>query len=135
MKILRELVGFLVWHLGNETVFLGHQLGLNQLISAGVKTLDAFLHFPFFMRSVLFHYAISHNLWTSKVWFFFGMCGLDGLLPTSGERFMSMAPLESYLLRKECHDFCCFYFLFLNLVCFHKKVGPMNDIYLSHTPA
>src|SRR4029434_6974215 len=28
------------------------------------------------------------------------MCGLLGLLPTSGEKFMSIAPLEIFLLRK-----------------------------------
>ena len=28
------------------------------------------------------------------------MCGLHGFLPTSGEHFMSIAPLEIYLLRQ-----------------------------------
>lgn len=28
------------------------------------------------------------------------MCGLDGLLPTSGEKFISIAHLEIHLLRK-----------------------------------
>ena len=28
------------------------------------------------------------------------MCGLCGLLPTSGEGFMEIAPLEIYLLKK-----------------------------------
>lgn len=32
---------------------------------------------------------------------FLFVCRLDGLLPTSGKNFMSIAPFEIYLLRKK----------------------------------
>ena len=45
--------------------------------------------------------SMSQYLWTwlYKFWFLC-LCGLLGLLPTSGDNFMSIAPSEIYLLRK-----------------------------------
>ena len=100
-------------------LFTGQHFGLNQLnkfsltraeslsdyrlISDGVFAFHAFLHLPFL------------NVWTSMVWFLC-MCGLHGLLPTSGECFLSIAPLEIYLLRKMLK---CFFSSFLILILFH----------------
>ena len=77
------------------------------LISAGVLAFHAFLPLPSIMCSILFpcHFTLLHiiwfktNLWASMFWFLC-MCGLHGLSPTSGESFISIAPLEIYLLRE-----------------------------------
>lgn len=74
-RLWRELFAFalrerfLVWR--HETTFLGHQLGLNQLmiiykwndwlISAGVLASQGFLRLPLFMGSVLFPWVISQD--------------------------------------------------------------------------
>lgn len=39
---------------------------------------------------------------------FLFVCRLDGLLPTSGKNFMSIAPFEIYLLRKKKGVQCVF---------------------------
>lgn len=47
------------------------------------------------------HFLLSHITFIyGHLWFDFFECRLDGLLPTSGENFMSTAPLYIYLLRK-----------------------------------
>ncbi len=124
-KVLRKLFAFthhemfLVWHVMRH-LFIGHQLGLNQLILISTdKGQDCFLitdrfqlvswlFMPFctslsscvqYFFPVIPLYYTELNFWT-YLFCFLCMYGLLGLLPTSGENFMSTAPSEIYLLRK-----------------------------------
>ena len=102
-----------------RNLFIGHQLGLNQLIlicrgqdcflNTDRFQLVSWLSMPFctsfsacvqYLFPVSFHF-ITYNLIYGHICFdFFVYVDYFGLLPTSGDNFMSLAPSEIYLLRK-----------------------------------
>ncbi len=126
-KVLRELFAFthhemfLGWHVGNETPFYRHQLGLNQIILISTdKGQDCFLitdRFQFvswlsmplctshsscvqYFFPVTF-YFITHNLISELICFVFFICmDVLGCYWHLVKNFMSTTPLEIYLLRK-----------------------------------
>ncbi len=101
-------------------LFIGHQLVLNQLILISTdkgqdcfRITDRFLLVSWLSMSfctslsscsILFPCVIPLYYTELNFWNYLFCClclyGLLGLLPTSGENFMSTAPLEIYLLRK-----------------------------------
>lgn len=121
-------------------LLIGHRSELNQLmlictdrganyrlVSAGVLAFHTILNLPFLMSSIVFLCVISHNLLIFIVCFLC-MCRLLRLLPTSGENFMSITPLEIYLLRKMVT--CSILVLPVCMFQFHDMTSSTHSVYV-----
>ncbi len=125
-RVLRKLFAFthykmfLVWHIGHETPFYRpsvspeptninfHWRRQDCFLITDRFQLVSWLSMPFctFLSScvqyffrVSFHFITQILIYEPHMFCFLCIYGLLGLFPTSGENFMSRAPLEIYLLR------------------------------------
>ncbi len=120
-----------------------------RLVSLYRRPLEAVITNKGFLRSIksisvsvfntfsLGHSILLHrtNFWTNLYCFLY-MYGLLGLLPTSGENFMSTAPLEIYLMRKMMTSILIlpaiyiyiYIYMYICPMCIWEKHSFHNDI-------